>query len=130
MNWYLSVKDNANGTVIRFVQRSVRLDGANAEAMAEYLSSFWDGREPIHLVFDLGQVEFITSEALGVLVTLHKRVAASGGCLTLLNLREEVYEVFEVTKLTRILRVHREEGYGYLTNQGAVASSDSNPGCQ
>jgi anti-sigma B factor antagonist len=108
MNWYLSVKDDANGTVIRFVQCSVRLDGENAKAMAEYLCSFWDGREPIRLVFDLGQVEFVTSEALGVLVTLNKRVTASGGCLTLLNVREEVYEVFEVTKLTRILRVCRE----------------------
>jgi anti-sigma B factor antagonist len=108
MNWHHAVKDNANGVVICFVQRSVRLDGENAKAMTEYLSSFWDGGEPIHVFFDLREVELVTSEALGVLVTLNKRVRASGGCLSLLNLREEVYEVFEVTKLTRILRVRRE----------------------
>jgi hypothetical protein len=32
------------------------------------------------------------------------------GYLTLVNVRQEVYEVFEVTKLTQLLHVHR--GYG------------------
>ncbi len=107
MNRFLSVKEHADGVVLRFVQHSVCLDGANTEVMAEYLSTFMDGRGPSRLVFDFGPVEFVTSQTLGLLVTLHKRVAARGGCLTLLNVRKEVYGVFEVTKLTTLLRVHR-----------------------
>jgi anti-sigma B factor antagonist len=110
MNRLLSVEDSAHGAVIRFVQRSVCLDFANSEVMADSLTAHLDGQKATHLVFDFGPVEFVTSEALGVLVRLHKRVAATGGGLTLLNLSEGVYEVFEVTKLTRILRVHRRDG--------------------
>jgi anti-anti-sigma factor len=62
------------------------------------------------LVFDFGRVEFVTNRTLGLLVTLHKRLTARGGCLTLLNVSEKVYEVFAVTKLTELLRVHRGEG--------------------
>ena len=107
MNRLLSVEDSAEGAVIRFVQRSVCLDLANSEVMAHSLSAHLDGLKATHLVFDFGPVEFVTSEALSVLVGLHKQVKATGGCLTLLNLSEEVYEVFEVTKLTRILRVQK-----------------------
>lgn len=115
MNRLLSVEDSGDGTVIRFVPRSVCLDAANSEVMADSLTSHLEAQKATRLVFDFGPVAFVTSEALGVLVGLHKRVAATGGCLTLFNLSEGVYEIFEVTKLTRILRVHRRDGPGYLT---------------
>src|SRR5690242_2286569 len=104
MNRLLSVEDGADGAVIRFVPRSVSLDATNAEVMDRLLNALLDGQTPDHLAFDFGPVDFLTSEALGVLLSLHKRV---GGRLTLLNLREEVYEVFEATKLTQVLRVRR-----------------------
>jgi anti-sigma B factor antagonist len=110
MNRLLSVEDGADSAVIRFVPRSVCLDAVNAEVMAHLLGTFLDGQKPGHLVIDFSPVDFLTSEALSVLVSLHKRVASMGGRLTLLNLREEVYEVFEITKLTQLLRVRRREG--------------------
>lgn len=115
MSQLLSVEHHAHGTVIRFVHRSVCLDAANSEVMADSLTAHLEGRRTTHLVFDFGPVEFVTSETLSVLVGLHKRVVAIGGCLTLLNLSEGVYEVFEVTKLTRLLRIHRRDGPDYST---------------
>jgi anti-sigma B factor antagonist len=110
MNRLLSVEDGEDSAVIRFVPRSVSLDAANVEVVAHLLTALLDGQTPGHLVIDFGPVVFLTSEALGVLLSLHKRVASTGGRLTLLNLREEVYEVFEVTKLNQILRVCRRDG--------------------
>jgi anti-sigma B factor antagonist len=110
MNRLLSVEDGADSAVIRFVPRSVCLDAVNAEVMAHLLSAFLDGQKLGHLVIDFDRVDFLTSEALCVLVSLHKRLVSTGGRLTLLNLRENVYEVFEVTKLTQILRVRRRDG--------------------
>jgi anti-sigma B factor antagonist len=119
MNRLLSVEDVA---VIRFIPRLVCLDATNAEVMAHFLNKLLDGHKPRHWAFDFYPVEFVAGEALGILVSLHKRVAATGGRLSLLNLRHDVYEVFEVTKLTQILRVQGEDGPDSCI-RGVVTSS-------
>jgi anti-anti-sigma factor len=61
-----------------------------------------------HLLLDFGNVDFISSEELGALVTLHRAVKASGGQLTLFNLTAQVYEVFTATRLHKLLAICRE----------------------
>ena len=63
-----------------------------------------------HLLLDFANVEQLGSAELGTLVTLHKRMKASGGRLTLFNLRAQVYEVFAVTHLHTVLSICREGG--------------------
>jgi anti-sigma B factor antagonist len=62
-----------------------------------------------HLLLDFTNVEYINSLELATLVTLHKRVKALGGRLTLFNLNAEVYEVFVVTRLQTLLGICRAE---------------------
>lgn len=63
---------------------------------------------PCHLLLDFGNTDQITSEELGTLIGLHKRLTASGGRLTLFNLSPKVYEVFTVTRLHTFLSICRE----------------------
>jgi anti-anti-sigma factor len=63
-----------------------------------------------HVLIDLTHVERISSVEPGTLVGLHKRVAASGGRLTLFNLSPLVFEVFAVTRLDTFLTICRENG--------------------
>ena len=65
--------------------------------------------EGCHLLLDFTNVEFISSVELGTLLLLHKRMQASGGQLTLFNLRPQIYEVFTVTRLHTILGICRGE---------------------
>src|SRR5579884_4000561 len=51
------------------------------------------------IVLDFQKVYFLTSLGLALLLTLHKRLVASGRSLALLNLQPHVYEVFDVTRL-------------------------------
>lgn len=60
------------------------------------------------LVLDLGEVTELTADGLGQLVSLHKRLRASGGQLVLCNVGERAYEVFEVTRLIDLLDVRRK----------------------
>ena len=85
MNRLLSVEESADGAIIRFVGRSVCLDPANSEVLVHSLTAHLSGQKATHLVFGFGPVEFVTSEALGVLVGLHKQVTATGGRLSLLQ---------------------------------------------
>ncbi len=84
---FMSAEGGPDGTVLRFVQPSVALDDANARLMSELLTHFIDGGEAGHLIVELGNVEYISSPALGVFVGLHRQLNARGGRLTLRNLR-------------------------------------------
>jgi anti-anti-sigma factor len=63
------------------------------------------GRNP--LLLDLGGVDVLSAAGLGELVTLHRRVRASGGNLVLCNVGDRAYEVLELSRLTDVLDVRR-----------------------
>jgi hypothetical protein len=56
---------------------------------------------------------------LGTLITLHQRLKACGGRLTLFNLNAQVYEVFTMTHLQTLLGICREE----MTNPGGGSTT-------
>lgn len=75
--------------------------------IARELEPHVDGAEKCHVLLDFTHVERITSAELGALIQLHKRLAASGGRLTLFNLRAEIYEAFTATRLHTLLAICR-----------------------
>jgi anti-sigma B factor antagonist len=86
--------------------------------MARELGGRTEGLDGCHLLLDFGKVEAISSVELGTLITLHKKLRASGGRLTLFNLRAEIYEVFLVTRLQTLLAICREGETQPLTPSG------------
>jgi anti-sigma B factor antagonist len=61
------------------------------------------------LLLNFSSVEFLSSAALGKLITLDKRVKAHGGLLKLSNIRPEIFEVFAITKLNRLFDIKEDE---------------------
>src|ERR1700722_6041289 len=78
------------------------------DSRLEWLYSLVAKTCPSRLLLDLARVQFVTCNALSKLVTLHHRVRAGGGQLTLANLTPLVYEVFDVTRLTTFLDVRKQ----------------------
>ncbi|MBN1395150.1 MAG: STAS domain-containing protein [Pirellulales bacterium] len=66
-----------------------------------------DGRQ--RLLLDFAAVDFLSSAALGKLITLDKKMKAHGGTLKLSNIRPEIYEVFAITKLNRLFDIRKDE---------------------
>jgi anti-anti-sigma factor len=62
-----------------------------------------------HILLDFTNVERISSVELGTLITLHKKMIASGGRLTLFNMKPEIYEVFTVASLQMFMGICRED---------------------
>jgi carbon storage regulator len=58
-----------------------------------------------HVVLDFTYLTSITSEGLGTLVGLNRRLRERGGSLTLKNLQPFVLEVFQATKLDGLLQI-------------------------
>ena len=104
----LEVEESGDVTIVQFIDRKI-LDEQNIQKIGEDLFSLVDelGRRKILLNF--GNVEYLSSAALGKFITLNKKVNAAGGRLILCNIDPQIYEVFEITKLDKFFNIQKEE---------------------
>jgi anti-sigma B factor antagonist len=102
---YLPVKDSAAGDliVVYFAGYRAQLDEEVLDHIDGQLLALADEPSDSDLLLDFGNVEYVSSRALGTLVSLHKRLLARSRHLTVGNLRPDVYEVFAVTRLDQLL---------------------------
>ena len=61
------------------------------------------------IILDFTNVEFLSSAALGKLITMDKKVKASQGKLRLCCVRPEIYEVFRISKLNQLFDIHHTQ---------------------
>jgi anti-sigma B factor antagonist len=104
----LDVTEVGDVTVIRFRDHKI-VEDINIQELAQEMFQLVekDRREKILLNFTT--VEFLSSAALGKLITMDKKVKAAGGTLKLSNIKPEIYEVFAITKLNRLFDIKEEE---------------------
>lgn len=104
----LEVAEVGDVTVVRFVDRKI-LDDANIQEMGTELFQLIDEAKREKLLLNFSNVDFLSSGALGKLITLDKKVKAHAGKLKLCNIRPEIYEVFQITRLNKLFEIHDEE---------------------
>jgi anti-sigma B factor antagonist len=104
----LQVEEINDVTVVRFLDKKI-LDEGNIEQIGNQLFGLVDqgGRRKILLNF--ANVEYLSSAALGKLITMEKKVKATSGKLRLSNIRPEIYEVFAITRLNKLFDIHDDE---------------------
>jgi anti-sigma B factor antagonist len=104
----LEVAEVDGVTVVRFVDRKI-LDEGNIHEMGQELFSLVeeDGKKKVLLNFS--QVDFLSSAALGKLITLDKKMKIHNGKLRLSNIRPEIYEVFAITRLNKLFDIRDDE---------------------
>ncbi len=108
---HLDVSEVGNVTVVRFRDHKI-VEDVNIHELGQEMFRLVeaDGRD--RLLLDFSAVDFLSSAALGKLITLDKKMKAHGGTLKLSNIRPEIYEVFTITKLTRLFDIKADEKEG------------------
>ncbi len=104
----LEVEDVGDVTVVNFKDRKI-LDEQNIQIIGEQLFSLVDESGRRKILLNFGNVEYLSSAALGKLITLNKKLQGVGGRLILCNIDPQIYEVFEITKLNKLFNIHKEE---------------------
>lgn len=104
----IEVDEVSDVAVVRFVDKRI-LDEQNIQTIGEQLFSLVDddGKKKILLNFE--NVEYLSSAALGKLITLNKKVKGTSGQLKMCNIKAEIYEVFEITKLNKVFPIYEDE---------------------
>lgn len=95
-------------SVVKFQDRKILDDAAIQELGTELFSLVeHDNRKSILLNFT--GVEFLSSAALGKLITLDRKVKAAKGRMKMCHIRPEILEVFQITKLNKVFDIRTEE---------------------
>jgi anti-sigma B factor antagonist len=108
VNRRLNVTDVGDVTVVQFVDRKI-LDEANIQELGQELFQLVEEKGKKNLLLNFSSVEFLSSAALGKLITLDRKVKAHAGRLKLSNIRPEIYEVFKITRLNKLFDVKDDE---------------------
>jgi anti-sigma B factor antagonist len=104
----LKVNQIGDVTVVQFVDRKI-LDEANIQELGQELFELIEEQGKKDLLLNFLNVEFLSSAALGKLITLDKKVKTHAGRLKLSNIRPEIYEVFKITKLNKLFDIKEDE---------------------
>lgn len=104
----LQVSEVGDVTVIRFNDHKI-IEDINIQELGQELLHLVEGENRKKLLLNFSSVDFLSSAALGKLITLERRVRASNGVLKFSNIREEIYEVFKITKLNRLFDIKDDE---------------------
>ncbi len=100
----LNVSSEGDVTVVELTDRKI-LDEIGISQIGERLQGLVaDARTP-KFVLDFSNVGHMSSSALGMLITLHKRVREKNGQLRLSGIQPPIYEVFVITRLNEIFQI-------------------------
>ena len=109
----LDVSDVGDVTVVRFRDKKIMQDSGIQEIGRELFDLVeCDNRKKVLL--DFSGVSFMSSGALGKLVTLYKKLHSNGSDLKLCEIRPEIIDVFSVTRLDRLFDIRANESDGLV----------------
>ncbi len=95
--------------VVTFTANSI-LDGQLIEEIGRDLYALVDEQARRKLILDFNAVRMLSSQMLGVLITLKKKAAAIKGRVVLCSIRPDLLKVFTLTKLDKVLEIVKDEG--------------------
>jgi len=85
------------------------LDQSNVQQLGEEFDELLEKHSLTKVVLNFEKVNFMSSAVMGKLITLHKRVANSGGKLQLCNISDNIYEIFEIMRFNKIFNISKTE---------------------
>ena len=98
----MDIKKTQNGNETTFAL-SGKLDSITAPRFEEELIKEFDAAKCV--ILDLGEIAYVSSAGLRVLLAGEKTAKAKGCIQTLINISDDVMEVFEMTGFSGVLHI-------------------------
>jgi anti-sigma B factor antagonist len=104
----IALAESGDVTVVTFNDSKI-IDDLSIQELGQELANLVEKEDREKIVLNFGAVEFLSSAALGKLISFEKKVRAKKVKLILTNIRPEIYEVFAITKLTKLFTIKDDE---------------------
>jgi len=95
-------------TIIKFVDKKI-LDEAGILELGSELFGLVEVENRKKILLSFTGVEFLSSAALGKLITLDRKVKSHKGRMKMSDIRPEILDVFQITKLDKVFDIHAGE---------------------
>jgi len=103
----ISIEYAGKATVVSFTDEKI-LEEQDIKALQESIMSVIEQAERISLILDFGNVRFLSSAVLGLLIRISKRIYERDGKLRLCNINPKIYEIFKITRLTKTFDICKD----------------------
>jgi anti-sigma B factor antagonist len=104
----ISVEYAGGATIVSFTDEKI-LEEQDIKALQESIMSVIDSASGgINLILDFGNVRFLSSAVLGLLIRISKRIYENDGQLRLCNINPKIYEIFKITRLTKTFDIYKD----------------------
>jgi len=100
----LNVSSERDVTMIELTDKKI-LDEVSIAQIGDQLNALAVQKDMPKMVLDFSCVSHMSSSALGMLITLHKRIRERNGQLRLCNIQPAITEIFAITRLNEIFQI-------------------------
>jgi len=100
----LQVSEQGGVSVVVLGEEKILDDLSISRIGSELREVIGDSANP-RIVLDFRNVIYMSSSALGMLITLHKRIRQADGQLRLCDIQPSISEVFKITRLDEIFAI-------------------------
>ena len=104
----IEVSDSANISVVRFQDQKI-IDPEAIQELGQELFDLVERDDRKKLVLNFANVEFLSSAALGKLITFEKKAKRNDAQLILTNISPEIFQVFAITNLDKLFQIKDSE---------------------
>lgn len=110
-----TVQQVRDATVVEFLSPSL-MDPVELESIAQELYRLIDEQDRRRIVLDFEKVQYLSSQAIGILLAMQRKLSGlSGSRLLLCGVGARLMELLRITRLDRVLTVK-------ATQEDALAS--------
>lgn len=96
---------------VLIVRLSGELDHHTAEELREQVTDVIENRNVRHIVLNLGQLTFMDSSGLGVILGRYKQIKNVGGQMVVCAVSPTVKRLFDMSGLFKIIRFEADEQF-------------------
>ena len=105
---HLLIADYAGVTVVTFTESTI-LEASAIDQIARDLYFLVDNQSKQRIILDFSKVRSMSSQGLGILINLQKKLAAIKGDMALCAVRPEIKKLFGITGLDKEFKFHADD---------------------
>ena len=106
-------------TLVIFQDESI-LDPLQVQDIGEKLHRLIENEDRQRLILDFQKVKILSSQMLGVLIGMLKRINSSKGRIVICGMKSELFKVFKITNLDKLFNFYDGEGQALRSFESAA----------
>lgn len=121
----LAVSEVGDVTVVSFQGNSI-LDVSTVQQIGRELYELVEAQGKLRIMLDFKEVRFLSSQALGVLLTLRRKADKAGAEVVVSQARPELARVFKITKIDDMFKFFDDnaQAMAYFGEQSPAADAE------